>query len=422
LEERVFCVFGPPLVIISDNGKAFANALMSASENVYGYRRIFVKPASPQSNGLAEAAVKRLKLLMDRHTVLHANWPSQIPLFQLLLNSRTHSAHGVSPFVALFGRTPYSLPALENPALVSVTDDGMQFVRDRVVLLRQLSARLKQESDNVKRAAQIAHEEKHPTRAHHICVGDYVWLTLDTDEKARLIRKYGHGAAWKHHYEVVDVRPHAVRLKIPPDAPPVMEWQSLRKCSKAPSQLHDYSSTVVLDIHGRLLTTPPGLDIPDEVPAEKSEAIRYLIERILRAERKGSGWQLTVKWVGYDEVTYEPLSSIVADTSGDPEIARQIRECQEAYLVEHPDADVIDDSITKKTGHNLPLEFPTRVQPDRAAKSTSHDLHDQTLHALIASASQEDYSFTCNLLSTSCRLLAHQVRGSMALRHWLDAV
>ena len=170
LEERVFCIFGPPLVIISDNGKAFANALMTASETVYGYRRIFVKPASPQSNGLAEAAVKRLKLLIDRHTSLHANWPSQIPLFQLLLNSRTHSAHGVSPFVALFGRTPYTLPALENPALISVSDDGNQFVKDRVVRLRQLSARLKQESDNVKRAAQLAHEEKHPPRAHNICV------------------------------------------------------------------------------------------------------------------------------------------------------------------------------------------------------------------------------------------------------------
>ena len=66
-----------------------------------------------------------------------------------------------------------------------------------------------------------------------------------------------------------------------------------------------------------------------------------MIERILRAERKGSGWQLTVKWVGYDEVTYEPLSRIVADTRGDPDIARQIRECQEAYLVEHPDADAV---------------------------------------------------------------------------------
>ena len=54
LRDRVFSVFGYPLVVISDNGSAFANKLMKASQRLYGYRQIFVMPHTPQANGLAE--------------------------------------------------------------------------------------------------------------------------------------------------------------------------------------------------------------------------------------------------------------------------------------------------------------------------------------------------------------------------------
>ena len=226
--------------------------------------------------------------------------------------------------------------------------------------------------------------------------------------------------SWKHHYEVIDVRPHAVRLRIPPDAPPVMEWQSLRKCSKAPSQLHDYSSTVPVDIRGHLLTTPPVSDVMDASVSGKQEAIRYLIERILRAERKGSGWQLTVKWVGYDEVTYEPLSRIVADTRGDPDIARQIRECQEAYLIEHPSLDTDDVPFTEVTNH-LPktVTVPTRVQPIRNSNNSQFQ-GTRSIHALIAEINSPNYLYTCDMLATSCRHLAHRVRCRVALGVWMQ--
>ena len=68
LTTHVFSIFGPPLVIVADNGSAFANNLMDASEQLYGYRMIHVMPHTPQANGLAEAAVKKLKIALDRHT------------------------------------------------------------------------------------------------------------------------------------------------------------------------------------------------------------------------------------------------------------------------------------------------------------------------------------------------------------------
>jgi len=78
LVDHVFCVFGNPLVIVSDNGSAFANALLRASAKLFGYRWVFVMPHTPQSNGFAERAVQKFKIFVDKHTnednVRSSNW------------------------------------------------------------------------------------------------------------------------------------------------------------------------------------------------------------------------------------------------------------------------------------------------------------------------------------------------------------
>ena len=78
LRDHVFSIFGYPLVMVADNGSAFANKLMKASERLYGYRVIHVMPHTPQANGLAEAAVKKLKLMLDRHTSGYKGWRSLV--------------------------------------------------------------------------------------------------------------------------------------------------------------------------------------------------------------------------------------------------------------------------------------------------------------------------------------------------------
>ena len=73
--SRVFCVFGFPLVMVSDNGSAFRNSLSTAMAKYFGYRHVFILPYNAQANGMAEASVKRIKLLLDRHTEGYAEWP-----------------------------------------------------------------------------------------------------------------------------------------------------------------------------------------------------------------------------------------------------------------------------------------------------------------------------------------------------------
>ena len=136
LMSQVFAIFGCPLVIISDNGTAFANELMKASEKLYGYRWVFVMPHTPQANGLAEAAVKKLKIILDRHTNEYANWLPIVPMAQLCVNQRITSGMS-SPFASVFGVAPTTLAALENPELLPRTTSAQRDVHETAVKMAQ---------------------------------------------------------------------------------------------------------------------------------------------------------------------------------------------------------------------------------------------------------------------------------------------
>ena len=90
LRNQVFSIFGHPLVIVCDNGTAFANKLMKASQELFGYRMVYCMPHTPQANGLAEAAVKKLKLILDRHTLEYQGWHLICGMAQTAVNPFLH--------------------------------------------------------------------------------------------------------------------------------------------------------------------------------------------------------------------------------------------------------------------------------------------------------------------------------------------
>ena len=92
-----------------------------------------------------------------------------------------------------------------------------------------------------------------------------------------------------------------------------------------------------------------------------------------------------VKWRDYDDVTAEPVSSIVRDTRGDPDILRQIQDAQQRYRAEHPvrvPADGHDLPALDPPGGQVPVPdstagsrpAPTRTLPTRRARPTQFHL------------------------------------------------
>ena len=149
---------------------------------------------------------------------------------------------------------------------------------------------------------------------------------------------------------------------------------------------------------------------PEDTPLDES---RYLIERIVRAEPRGRGWVVHVKWQDYDEVTAEPVSAIVRDTRGDPDILRQINEAQLAYRDEHPVRVSAAGDDLPRPEQAVPVPnttlpdvpdarlVPTRVLPARRARPTQFHLE----HVIAPAYRQIAHVYA--MRARACRLLAN---------------
>jgi len=341
LTARVFCVFGTPAVIVSDNGPAFRSELSAKASSFYGYRHIHTLPYNPQANGIAESAVKRIKMLLEKQTKDYADWHRLLPLAQHMLNTTVHTAFGMSPYEALFGREPVGLEKLENPALYP-TGDGNEFLASIKQRMLHLHDALRISSDAIKNAridATNKYEYAHLQSAKRGTIlpsspgnDKYVWLLYGSKENADYIRKHGHGAPWRYRYKVLEVRPHAVRLEIPKDGsvPRVLEWQSMRRVSAAHDHVHAPTGYEPYMTEYGLTIDKPGDGGPTD--DDLADVDTYEIENIVRADRIGRDYKLWIKWKDHPQITPRWRSELLKETSNSEILADIKRVVAEAKL------------------------------------------------------------------------------------------
>ena len=418
LSAKVFCIFGPPLIIVSDNGPAFISEMNGYCSQFWGYRHINILPYNSQANGTAESAVKRIKLLLDRHCQGHKSWHVLLPVLQLKLNADNHAGTGMSPYAALFGREPVGLEQLENPSLYPELPEGAGFLSELRGRMQQAHETLRLHSDALKKAhadEQNArmHAQRSPAKHGIVEAGSdempkYAWLLHGSKAQAAYLAKHGHGLPWKHRYKVLDARPHAVRLEVPKDGsvPRVNEWQLRRRVAPAPANLHGLPEDApVITEAGVLL---PGssasmpLDVDGDVFAGDENA--YDIERISHAERVGRYYKVWIKWQGHDELTWRWRHELVKETTND-EILQGIENAVSAERVKRTtqsgnyaeeedefDEGAPDTHVDEPLGRGAPRD---RQQPDRLVfhvaeadwarvLSTAHDLSLRRLRATMA--------------------------------------
>lgn len=309
---RVFCIFGNPLVIVSDNGPAFRNDLAAAMAQFIGYRHIFIMPYNAQANGAAEACVKRLKLLMDRLCAEYLGWHKQLPLMQQLLNSTSHTSTEACPHTGVFGVAPIGWEQLEDPRLMPDAEGAPELVRSLRQRLVHLRAEMQRLSDSLKEVRNGRAMDE-PAPDAKVAVGDWVWVYKGSAQQAAFQRKHGHGEVWRFRYRVADIKPHAVRLHIPTDgsAPRIREWQSPRKLAPVNTPVADHTP-----VH-QPITTEQGV-LAKAPPAPVPEPDReFEVDRVLVADRDEKGrLQVWLLWKGYPEATARLWSQLRREVTG----------------------------------------------------------------------------------------------------------
>ncbi|CDH61439.1 hypothetical protein RO3G_15169 [Lichtheimia corymbifera JMRC:FSU:9682] len=102
---QIFCDFGIPRVLQSDNGGEFKNALMRKLAKSLGFHQRFTTPYHPSANGMAERWVQTAQdVIRKKIEGAGRDWDYYVPSTQLELNMRVSKRLNTPPFTLMFAR------------------------------------------------------------------------------------------------------------------------------------------------------------------------------------------------------------------------------------------------------------------------------------------------------------------------------
>ena len=101
----IFCRFGFPKTILSDNGTQFKSKLTQAFTKMLNITQIFSSIYHPESNGMVERANQTIKQMLAKVCEEHPyEWDEFLPAILFAYRQAKHESTGYSPFELIFGR------------------------------------------------------------------------------------------------------------------------------------------------------------------------------------------------------------------------------------------------------------------------------------------------------------------------------
>jgi len=102
---RIFCDFGFPKVIQSDNGTEFVNRVIKKMVNIVSIDHRLITPYHPRANSVAERYVQTtVQAIQKQVQGTKKDWDLYVPAVQFAVNTKIAAIHGSTPFSLMFGR------------------------------------------------------------------------------------------------------------------------------------------------------------------------------------------------------------------------------------------------------------------------------------------------------------------------------
>ena len=184
--------YGPPVVVVSDNGPEFVNRDIEKYFKQNGITHKVTTPYHPASNGKVERFNRTIQEIIKKRCDVPHRWPSILSDALYAYNTTPSSNDNLSPYQKTFGRKP-TLP--KTPG--TVTSQGERFQN-----IRKFAKNAK-EALQTRASKERQRRNENPNRTQY-SEGDLVMLRIQHPTK--LVEK------WAQGYQVVKVTPEVLHV------------------------------------------------------------------------------------------------------------------------------------------------------------------------------------------------------------------
>lgn len=144
-------VYGPPVKLLSDNGKQFTARFFQNVCRILGTRNLFITTYHPQTNGQVERFNCTLLSALRKYLGDH---PKEWDLFSDAATSQVHRTTNIAPFELVLARAPKSLALQAQPTLEEFDSSRKYYLRWQswlLSLMRTADKSLRKEQARYKR-------------------------------------------------------------------------------------------------------------------------------------------------------------------------------------------------------------------------------------------------------------------------------
>jgi hypothetical protein len=169
---NLITIFGPPVILFSDNGTEFLNKAVLELQQLYGISRRLITAYRPQANGLVERYNRALLAILRKVSGDTPDmWADWLDYAMLAIRTATNASTGFSPFRVMFGREFHPLANYAIFDWAALYDDmatangGVESMVQRIVWMKSALEREEREAARVSATgagiAQAGQTDKH---------------------------------------------------------------------------------------------------------------------------------------------------------------------------------------------------------------------------------------------------------------------
>lgn len=229
--NNIYKLHGLPSIIISDRDRVFTSALWQDLFKLTNTTLNMSSAYHPQTDGQTERLNQCLETYL--RCMVHscpAKWAQWIPLAEFWYNTTFHSAHGRTPFEALYGHPPKHFGVTPDDACTVADLD--EWFKSRNTMLQHIQQNLSRAQIRMKHQADKNRQER------TFEVGDWVYVKLQPHIQQSVQRRSSHKLSFKYFgpYLILQkIGKVAYKLQLPASSQihPVLHVSQLKKAVPA---------------------------------------------------------------------------------------------------------------------------------------------------------------------------------------------